>query len=293
MDSLYPFLRGKAEQGLRAQKRGPKDYENEHGFLICGECGEPRQMVIMIADPTAEDKDHVRPMKVPRQCKCERDRYDAAQKEKKDRRQMERIESLRAASLMDAKFKGADFDHFTVNKENERNCKICKSYVRRFDEMVEKNQGLLFWGNAGTGKTYAAACIANELLNKMTPVVMTSFIKLIEMFERGNGQEEMILRRLNEAKLVIFDDLGAERSTDYALEKVYNIVDSRYRRCLPSIYTTNLTIEEMKNEADIRYKRIYDRIFENCYPMHFTGASWRRAEANRRFREMEKLLEEE
>ena len=98
------------------------------------------------------------------------------------------------------------------------------------------------------------------------------------------------MNRLGYAKLVIFDDLGAERGTDYALEKVYNIVDSRYRKSLPMILTTNLTIEEMKSEVDMRYRRIYDRVFETCYPMQFTGPSWRMKEASRRYKDMEELL---
>ena len=126
-------------------------------------------------------------------------------------------------------------------------------------------------------------------MGKGVPVVMTSFVKLLEIIQ-STGQESTILSNLNSAQLVIFDDLGAERGTDYTLEKVYNIVDSRYRKRLPMILTTNLTIEQMKDEQDIRYSRIYDRIFESCYPMQFTGPSWRKKEASRRFKEIEDLL---
>lgn len=112
-------------------------------------------------------------------------------------------------------------------------------------------------------------------MEKGVPVVMTSFVKLLEIIQ-STGQESTILSNLNSAQLIIFDDLGAERGTDYTLEKVYNIVDSRYRKRLPMILTTNLTIEQMKDEQDIRYSRIYDRIFESCYPMQFTGPSWRK-----------------
>ena len=57
------------------------------------------------------------------------------------------------------------------------------------------------------------------------------------------------------------------------------------------IVTSNLTHDEMLAESDSRYKRIYDRIFETCYPMQFTGPSWRKREAAKRYEEMEKLLE--
>ena len=115
--------------------------------------------------------------------------------------------------------------------------------------------------------------------------------KLLELIQGGEEKESDIIARMNSAKLVIFDDLGAERNTDYALEKIYNIIDSRYRRKLPMLLTTNLTIDEMKDEEDRRYSRIYDRIFETCYTMQFTGPSWRKKEASRRFTEMEKLFD--
>ena len=70
-------------------------------------------------------------------------------------------------------------------------------------------------------------------------------------------------------------------------------MNDRYLKKLPMILTTNLSIEEMKQEQDIRCSRIYDRIFEICYPMQFTGPSWRKKEASKRFREMEKFLEGE
>ena len=74
------------------------------------------------------------------------------------------------------------------------------------------------------------------------------------------------------------------------LEKIYNIVDSRYRKQKPMIFTTNLTVAEMQEETDVRYSRIYDRVFEVCYPMQFIGQSWRMKTASRRFDEMEQLL---
>ena len=120
---------------------------------------------------------------------------------------------------------------------------------------------------------------------------MTSFVKLLETMQGFSEDDGALIARLNRAKLLIIDDLGAERSTDFALEKVYDIVDSRYRAKLPIILTTNLSMTEMKESADIRYTRIYDRIFEMCYPMQFTGRSWRKAEAARRFDEMKNFLE--
>lgn len=290
--NAYQMMKGIAENGLKNQTVNHGDFYDEEGMLVCGVCHERRQSYIEVNDPTEEELDRKRKLKVPCGCRCDREREAAAQKAEEDKKAMERVSRLKKASLMDEKFREATFASFRVDKDNSRNLRLCKRFADAFDEMVEKNQGLLMWGDVGTGKTHMAACIANNLLGRGIPVVMTSLVKLLEVIQGGEDRESDIIARMNSAKLVIFDDLGAERSTDYALEKVYNIIDSRYRRKLPMIVTTNLTIEEMKGETDRRYTRIYDRVFEVCYPMQFTGVSWRKKAANKRFREMEKLLDD-
>lgn len=286
----YAIMKTVAANGLRNQTRNDGDYEDENGILICGKCGEPRQRFMLFDDPTDDDPEHKSELKVVTMCRCEREEEEREKRKEEAAKDMEKIQRLRNASLLDEKLRGATFDAFKLTKYNERNLKLCRRYAMKFDQMVEKDQGLIFWGSVGTGKSFAAACIANYLLDRKVPVVMTSFVKLLEVFQSGRDEETSILNRLGYAKLVIFDDLGAERGTDYALEKVYNIVDSRYRKSLPMILTTNLTIEEMKSEVDMRYRRIYDRVFETCYPMQFTGPSWRMKEASRRYKDMEELL---
>lgn len=293
MFNALGFMENIAAKGIKNQVRNPGDYEDEEGLLVCGVCGEQRQKFIDFAAPTEDDPNHTKKLKVATMCRCEREVEERRKREKQNEEDMERIRKLKKASLMDEKLSGATFRNFKPTKYNARNLKLCQRYAEKFDLMLEKNQGLLFWGDVGTGKSFAAACIANYLLERKIPVIMTSFVKLLEVIQASREEEPAILNRLGYAKLVIFDDLGAERGTDYALEKVYNIIDSRYRKSLPMILTTNLSIEEMKRDMDIRYSRIYDRIFEICYPMQFTGPSWRKTEASRRFDEMKKLLEED
>ena len=279
-----------AQISIKAQKAGPEDYVDDEGLLRCGVCGERKRSRKLFPAPNAEDPDRQIELVVGVMCKCAREKAEQEKAKEQAAKDMEVIASLRNASLISEKFSGASFADFEVSKHNEWNFKLCKRYVTAWDKMFENNQGLLFWGDVGTGKSYAAACIANELLAQRVPVIMTSLVKLLELIERDRDAEASIINRICKAKLVVFDDLGAERSTNYGLEKVYNIIDSRYRSGLPMILTTNLDIETMKNEIDIRYSRIYDRIFETCYPARFTGPSWRRKSASRRFHEMEQLL---
>lgn len=285
------MIRNLANRGMKNQVRGPKDYLDQDGLLVCGDCGERKQIRRSFPDPTPDEPDRMTELLLPCACRCQIEAEERAEKEAEAKRELEAVGRLRAASLMDERFRQATFANFIVDDRNQRNLKLCKSYADRFPEMLEKNQGLLLWGAPGVGKTYAAACIANALLEKRVPVMMTSFIRLLSLIQSGREQEEDILARMSFAKLVIFDDLGAERNTGYALEKVYEIVDDRYRKGLPSIFTTNLALTDIQGETDLRYSRIYDRVLSNCYPMHFTGQSWRQIEASRRYEEMAALLE--
>lgn len=281
---LQPIIE-RANSTLRVE---PGDYTDEDGLLICGVCKQPKQMYL----PAITGDDPTKRIKVHCSCRCEQEVQAREKEEERKKADMEALSRLRDASLMDRRMQEATFDTFKVNRFNARNHKFCLRYATGFDEMVKKNQGLLMWGDAGTGKSFAAACIANYLLERKVPVVMTSIIRLTDLIMNREEQESTIINRLNKAKLVIFDDFGAERSTDYVAERAYSIMNSRYSSKLPMIVTTNLSLREIEQEQSVKYKRIYDRILENCYPMQFGGDSWRRKEAAKRYDEMEGFLNE-
>lgn len=230
---------------------------------------------------------------VPCICKCEAKAEEDRKKQEEARQELQRMERLRSASLIENRLKNANLATFQQNKDNAQLYKIVRNYVQNFDEMYRNNQGLLLYGPVGTGKSYAAACIANELLNQKIPVIMTSFVKILQMIQDKQVEESELIARLNNAKLLIIDDLGTERNTDYGLEKVYNVIDSRYLAGKPLILTTNLMLTDMKENMDTRYKRIYDRIFAMCFPHRVAGASWRMNQAADRYDEMRKRLLED
>ena len=81
-----------------------------------------------------------------------------------------------------------------------------------------------------------------------------------------------------------------ERGTEYGLEQVYNVVDSRYRSRKPLIVTTNLTLEELQNPEDTAHARIYDRLTEMCTPVRITGENFRKARAREKIEQLKTLL---
>lgn len=265
-----------------AERLAEGDHIGEDGLVYCGKCGSRKQLRVKFGDKT-----HV----VRCVCKCESKELEEKKKQEEYEEQMRRINRLKEASMMDKKYREVTFDKYEVREENKKVFEMAKKYVDRFQDMYKKNQGLLLYGPVGTGKSFTAACIGNYLLDNAKPVIMTSFVKILQDIWENDREAEYITI-LNSASLLIVDDLGTERETDYALEKVYNIIDSRVRANKPMIITSNLELNDMMECEDIRKKRIYDRILECCYPMYVGGKSVRMMKAAQRFDEMKDFLEE-
>lgn len=279
MDDIGSMLPSHTQEEVSPIKKG--DYRGDDGLIRCGVCGERKQLKINILGYSRI---------VPCICQCRADELEEKRKRDEYEERMHTVNRLKDASMMASKFRDASFSKYKVRPENRNQVKLAWNYVKRFHEMKEKNQGLLLYGPVGTGKSYTAACIANALMEQSVTVVMTSFVKILQDIQ-SVGNEANYIQILNSASLLIIDDLGAERNTDYALEKVYNIIDSRSRTDKPMILTTNLELPEMLECTDIRYKRVYDRIFETCYPVEMKGKSFRQIEAAQRFENMQKFLE--
>lgn len=269
-----------AESG--AERLAEGDHIGEDGLVYCGKCGSRKQLRVKFGDKT-----HV----VRCVCKCESKEMEEKKRQEEYEEQMRRINRLKEASMMDKKYREVTFEKYEVREENKKVFEMAKKYADRFQDMYKKNQGLLLYGPVGTGKSFTAACIGNYLLNNAKPVIMTSFVKILQDIWENDREAEYITI-LNSASLLIIDDLGTERETDYALEKVYNIIDSRVRANKPMIITSNLELNDMMECEDIRKKRIYDRILECCYPMYVGGKSFRMMKAAQRFDEMKDFLEE-
>ena len=104
------------------------------------------------------------------------------------------------------------------------------------------------------------------------------------------GRNEYI-SRLCRYPLLILDDFGMERGTEYGLEQVFNVIDSRYPRSgKPLIVTTNLTLDDLHNPEDTAHSRIYDRLLSMCVPVRFTGDNFRQETAKRKMESMKKLI---
>lgn len=224
-------------------------------------------------------------------CKCRREEEQRIREEEAGKEKMRLIERRRLAGLQDACLRDYRFE----NGRNETSeMKKAMHYAEHFTDCAEEYPGgLVFFGPVGTGKTFAAGCIANALIDRNIPVLMTSFPKLLSMVaeERGSSWTEEI-RRMQDYSLLILDDFGVERETPFALEKMFYVIDERYKSGKPFILTTNLTVDEMRNPKDLAHQRIYDRIRERCGFVLFNTKNYREEGAEKCHQELRQFFED-
>lgn len=243
----------------------------------CAVCGEPLERIVAEKE-AAFFKMLGRPMEIGEifqlTCKCQRDEIDAKREnDKAAASNKARIERLRERGIADELIRSMRFE--SDKGYNAAVIERAKKYVTRFDEMLSENVGIIFTGGVGTGKTFYAACIANALIEKGNLVVFTSFSRIIRT---SFDEYPAALKAIEQADLVVFDDVGAERDTSFAYERAFEAVDTRIKARKPIIVTTNLFPDDFTNTADVRLKRIYDRLLGACVVILVSGESVRALE---------------
>lgn len=257
--SLFDFL-----NHVQVQKEpAAGQYLGEDGLIYCEKCRTPIQCRVRF-----EGKEQI----MPCICKCQKEERERQEQRMKEQEQMLTIRRLKSAGIQERHLQ----DWMFASANSTPSIQMAKRYVENWEKAKAENLGLLLWGDVGTGKSFLAACIANALLEKGVPVLMTNFSKILnQMGALYSDERYRYIASFNRFSLLIIDDLGIERNTEYALEQIYAVVDERYKAGLPLIITTNLTINQIRNPEDVAHARIYSRILEMCTPVHVPGHDYR------------------
>lgn len=245
------------ELGERTKAANPPregDYIGEDGLLHCGKCHTPKQSdcgkfgILFCA------------------CKCEREKYDKDKAAKKEESEAfhRRIETARRyRSCFDDEFyKRMSFEN--DNGSSQVAIKAAHYYADNFEKLSRRNQGLMFLGTCGVGKTFAACCIANAIIKKGYSVWVITAGELIRKVGNFNTSEDTLARIAGE-DLLIIDDFGLQPNSEYTIQTTFDIVDKRYKSAKPLVITSNLTPAIfIGQQENLQLKRIYDRLVEMC-----------------------------
>ena len=256
------------------------EYIVNDGLIYCSKCHTPRQKRIEVSGKTIE----------PRcMCACQTEDYDRREQERKHREVLDMVAKNRSIGLPDPGLRKHTFENDLGY--NPKQIRMAKRYVQHWEEMQKNSTGLLLWGDVGTGKSFIAGCIANALLDKGVPVIMTNFARLLnKLTDMYAGDRNAYIDSFKRYPLMIIDDLGVERNSEFAREQVFSVIDSRYRSELPMIVTTNLTLEELQHPEDLSRSRIYDRVLERCLPIRVNDQNIRELNQVATFAQAKQLL---
>jgi DNA replication protein DnaC len=192
-----------------------------------------------------------------------------------------RIAQRRTAGLegrVPKRYRGVSFDRPPVLGMPEPIVSEVRRYVRDIDARLDEGRGLWLMGDVGTGKTTLAMIVSKAALDAGRSVAIYSLPRLLNLV-RGAIETESgmvgFLERLAAVDLLHIDDLGAENTTEWVLEQLYSIVNTRYEDERAMIVTTNLRYEELVEQLGERTMSRLVAICGNGLPLY--GADERRA----------------
>lgn len=203
------------------------------------------------------------------------DAYFVPCKKYKVHRKMQEVSRLLDDSGLGDRFKQRRFETF----QTDSNTAGAKREAERFCDELQQNPkatGLMFVGSYGCGKTHLAAAILHRCAENGLPgmfvVVPELLARIRTSFRTDDGKAEEIIDAAKTSKLLILDDLGAEKTSEWVTEQLYMIINYRYEHMLPTVITTNNTGAELEQELG---RRTLSRLAEMTRPVKIQAGDYR------------------
>lgn len=182
-----------------------------------------------------------------------------------------RAKRMRDNSNLGSRFLKRTFETFD-SKEHEEAYNTCKAFAEQFER--NEGQGLLLMGTYGTGKTHLASAITNYIIDNFEiPVRFITSVELIGYLKDfDSDHSKAYLEEAKKIDLLVIDDLGKEKSTEWIDEKLFQIINARYENELPIVITTNHNQQKLREQIG---GAVFSRLCEMCDGLILTGTDRR------------------
>ena len=200
-------------------------------------------------------------------------RYDEfIEKEKLKEFNLNQIAKLFKNNNLGKRQLNSTFENYKITNKNKKAYENAKKYANKLIN-GETDKGLFITGTYGVGKTYLASCIANEVIKNKITVVFGTLIQLLDYikdtYKDSDMSDKEYLNLYSSVDLLIIDDLGKEKPTEWVLEKLFLIVNNRYNNYLPIVITTNYNRNQLRERLCVNKNysmvdSIISRLYEMC-----------------------------
>ena len=212
-------------------------------------------------------------------CTCKKAQEYWKEKDKEDYEIAKRkhfreiINKIYKQNYIGKNFQNLNFENFSSNTENGLAIAIAKDYINKNITSADAN-GLIIMGESGVGKTHLAASIANKLIENDKIVLMGRLTTLLDMiketFKDNTKSENELIELYSNVDMIIIDDLGTEKISNWALEKLYTIIENRNESRLPIIITTRFDKQGLierfsKCQDEQLVDAIISKLYQMCY----------------------------
>lgn len=237
-------------------------YIGEDGLPHCAKCHEAKIMQIELGGKVFD-------MPIP--CKCEEE-LERKREEERRRKTAPSRTSRKAPENIELPgwridFEGLCTDDPPYDKLNK--------YIEMFPD-ASKRFGLLLFGPPSCGKSYAASYLASKIEEKGFSILVTSPTRVLnELQDLRSKNRNKLIDSICRFDLIVLDDLGSQRSTDFTREQMFMLVDAIYRSRATLVVTTNLSLKEFASPDSIDTQRIFERIRHRCRAVSFPARNWR------------------
>jgi DNA replication protein DnaC len=175
-----------------------------------------------------------------------------------------RAKSRRLEARLPQRYRDVAFDRFPVTEMSQPVVAEVRRFTRDIGANLDEGRGVWLFGDVGTGKTTLAMLISKAALAAGRTVAIYSLPRLLNLLREAISSDDGkldLLDRLATVDLLHLDDVGAENSTDWVLEQLYSIVNTRYEEQRSLLVTSNLGPDDLTDQIG---ERTVSRMAELC-----------------------------
>jgi len=194
-----------------------------------------------------------------------------------------RVQRLLEKARIPRRYEHCDLESYLPNHESQ---KKAKAYVQRFlDKYPQIDVGLLFLGNCGVGKTHLAVALLRQVITEKGDAgLFYDFRDLLREIQASwnsvsQSSELEVLRPVLEARVLVLDELGANKPTEWVRDTIAHIINCRYNDKQLTIFTSNyLDAPARQGEESLADRigvRLRSRLYEMCREVEIQGVDFR------------------